>query len=81
MEMGLDRRSSFDSIHQVIFASIQTGKIPKIVIIDTDLREKAEEFQIRLTAQSLGIEYLSVYLGDIPKYLEFPAVREKLGMD
>ncbi len=81
MEMGMDKRSSFDSIHQVIFASILTGKKPKIVIIDTDLRRKAEEYQIQLAAEKLGIEYLSIYLGDIPKYLEIPSVRAKLGME
>jgi hypothetical protein len=81
MEMGLDKRSSFDSIHQVTFASILTGKKPKIVIIDTDLREKAQEYQIRLAAQKLGIAYQSVYLKEIEKLLEIPEVRARLGMD
>jgi len=77
MEFGLDKRSSFDSIHQAIFASIITGKKPKIIIIDTDLQESKEEFQIRIGAGILKIDYMSVYLNEIVSLMEIPAVREQ----
>jgi hypothetical protein len=70
MEMGLDKRSSFDSIHQAVFASIVTGKLPQIVIIDTDLRVGKEEFQIKNVAELLGIPYVQVYLQDVFKMQE-----------
>ncbi|MGR3342459.1 MAG: hypothetical protein ACU0DI_04405 [Paracoccaceae bacterium] len=80
MEFGLDKRSSFDSIHQAIFASIITGKKPKIIIIDTDLQESKEEYQIRVAAKELNIEYLSVYLNEIVMLLEIPAVRQQFDL-
>ena len=81
MEFGLDKRSSFDSIHQAIFASILTGKKPKIVIIDTDLQESKEEYQIRVGANELNIEHLSVYLNEIVRLMEIPAVRKQFNLE
>ncbi len=80
MEMGLDKRSSYDSIHQVTFGSILTGKKPRIVMIDTDLRERAVEYQLRQTAERLGITYQSFYLNEIARLLDLPEVRARLGM-
>ena len=42
-----------------------------IVIIDTDLREKKDEYQIRLVAGKLGIKYRSIYINEIVKIREF----------
>ncbi|QDC11104.1 hypothetical protein FHY55_18515 [Oceanicola sp. D3] len=57
IELGLDKRSSIDSVHQAVFAATQTGLTPKVVMIDTDGREDAYEFQVRTVAQQLGVAY------------------------
>ncbi|MEC7761770.1 MAG: hypothetical protein VX874_07695 [Pseudomonadota bacterium] len=56
-EVGLDKRSSTDSLHQALFAAQLTGKTPGIVMIDTNGREDQYEYQVRSTAQSAGVEY------------------------
>jgi len=56
-EIGLDRRSSIDSIHQAIFAAHLTGKAPAVLMIDTDGREDQFEYQVRTVAAAMGIEY------------------------
>jgi len=57
IEIGLDKRSSIDSVHQAVFAASLTGLSPMVVIIDTDGRESAYEYQIRTVSRLLGIEY------------------------
>ena len=57
IEAGLDKRSSLDSIQQAVFASIQSGKKPKVIIYDTDNTEGHFEYRIRKAAQKLGIAY------------------------
>ena len=58
-EGGLDKRSSLDSVQQVLFFGHITGKEPGIVIYDTDGIEGQYEFQIRIAAEISGIEYIS----------------------
>lgn len=57
VEIGLDKRSSIDSLHQTLFASHLTGKLPMVVLIDTDGREGKYEYQARTTAEMAGVEY------------------------
>ncbi|SMY07699.1 hypothetical protein [Flavimaricola marinus] len=58
IEVGLDnKRGSFDSVHQAVFAAYLTGKAPMVVIIDTNGREESQEFQIETVAQSFGVAY------------------------
>lgn len=57
MEMGLDRRSSLDSVQQALFAASLTGKLPMVVLIDTDGREGPFELRIRKAAEMAGVEY------------------------
>ncbi|MCO6384951.1 MAG: hypothetical protein JXQ91_11120 [Vannielia sp.] len=57
IELGLDKRSSIDSLHQAVFAASLTGKQPMVVMIDTDRREDRYEFQVRTVAQRLGVDY------------------------
>ena len=58
-EVGLDsHRSSFDSVHQALIAAHLTGKRPVVVVIDTNNREEAEEFQIETAARAAGVGYL-----------------------
>lgn len=57
LEVGLDKRSSLDSVQQALFAAHVTGKAPMVVMIDTDGREGRFEFRIRTAAKIAGIEY------------------------
>ncbi|RVT85367.1 hypothetical protein DXV76_06260 [Rhodobacteraceae bacterium CCMM004] len=61
IEVGLDnRRSAFDSVHQALFAAHATGKAPMVVMVDTDGREGAEEYQVEAAARAAGVRYVSV---------------------
>ncbi|MBF9034485.1 hypothetical protein HKCCE2091_09560 [Rhodobacterales bacterium HKCCE2091] len=58
VEIGLDdRRSSYDSVHQAIFAAHLTGREPMVVIIDTNGIEDAAEYQVETVARLAGVEY------------------------
>ena len=60
IEVGLDdRRSAQDSLHQALFAAELTGKLPMVVIIDTNGREEAMQYQVRTVARALGVSYLT----------------------
>ena len=60
IEGGLDKRSSIDSVHQVIFASILSGKKPVVVIYDTNNIIDPIEYQLSKICKKLGIEYRRV---------------------
>ena len=57
IEVGLDKRSSLDSVQQADFASWLTDKSGKVIIVDTDGYEGAIEYRIDTAARRLGIEY------------------------
>ena len=60
IEVGLDgKASSRDSVHQALFASIQTGKVPMVVIIDRDGEEGRYEYEIRAVAERAGVLFVS----------------------
>ena len=56
-EGGLDKRSSLDSLQQVLFFSHLTGKWPAVVIYDTDGKEGRFEYRIRTACQKAGVRY------------------------
>jgi hypothetical protein len=61
VEVGIDgRRSSLDSIHQALYAAELTGKLPMVVVIDTNGVEENVEFQLRTVARAAGVSYLTV---------------------
>ena len=60
IEVGLDKRSSLDSVQQALFAAHLTGKRPGILIIDTDGRVGPYETRIRAAAAMAGVEYDSI---------------------
>jgi hypothetical protein len=61
VEVGFDgRRSSLDSIHQALFAANLTGKLPMVVMIDTNGVEENVEHQVRVVARGAGVSYLTV---------------------
>ncbi|MCC1492517.1 hypothetical protein [Cognatishimia sp. F0-27] len=61
VEVGFDnKRSSFDSLHQALFAAELTGKLPMVVVIDTDGIEEAQQFQIESVSRRVGVSYLTV---------------------
>ena len=57
IEVGLDKRSSLDSVQQALFAAHLTGKRPGILIIDTDGRVGPYETRIRTAAAMAGVTY------------------------
>jgi hypothetical protein len=59
VEVGLDKRSSLDSVQQALFAASLTGKTPVVALIDTDGREGPYELRIRTAAKMAGVEYRS----------------------
>ncbi|MAM60914.1 hypothetical protein [Maritimibacter sp. UBA3975] len=62
-EFGLDRRSSFDSLHQAGVAADISGKIPAIAIIDTNRTEDRFEMQVEKAARYFGVE-VQTYTAD-----------------
>lgn len=84
IEVGLDKRSSLDSVHQAVFAAQLTGKAPMVVVIDTDGREDQYELQVRMVAGALGIPYavydeaflirwqMTSYLRNLPPVVPVP---------
>ncbi|MEO1536321.1 MAG: hypothetical protein AAFR73_01200 [Pseudomonadota bacterium] len=57
IEVGLDKATSRDSVHQAVFASFLTGKVPVIIVIDTDGLEGRYEYEMRIVARQLGVAY------------------------
>lgn len=68
IEFGYDKRSSQDSVHQAVFASIQTDKVPMVVLIDTDGEEGRWEQEMRLVTDRLGIAYHRCHLDFIIRW-------------
>ena len=64
IEGGLDKRSSLDSVHQAVFAALLTGKVPAVVIYDTDGEEGRTEYQIRRVAGRLGVMYMRLRVAE-----------------
>lgn len=61
IEVGFDaKRSTMDSLHQALFSAELTGKLPMIVVIDTNGMEESIEYQVRSVAQAAGVSYLAV---------------------
>jgi len=57
IEVGLDSRSSLDSIQQALFAAHLTGKTPVVLMIDRDGRVGPYETRIAAAARMAGVEY------------------------
>jgi len=57
-EGGKDKRSSLDSIQQVLFFKSLTNKKPAIVIYNTDNQYGKYEHRIKTVAESLGIKFI-----------------------
>lgn len=59
IEIGLDKRSSLDSVQQAEFAGWITGKAPMVIMVDRDGAEGAIEYRVRTTATRFNVEYLA----------------------
>ncbi|MGR3433489.1 MAG: hypothetical protein ACU0CO_01165 [Shimia sp.] len=77
IEVGLDRRSSLDSVHQAQFAAVQTGKQPLVIIVDTDGRLGTIEYQIETVADSLGIPYQRLTASFLQRYAMTSYLRDR----
>lgn len=61
IEVGFDaKRSSMDSLHQALFAAAQTGKLPMVVIIDTNGVEENVEYQVETVSRAANVSFLTV---------------------
>jgi len=60
VEVGMDKRSSLDSVQQALFASHLTGKAPVIYLVDTDGRIGKYETRIRAAAGMADVEFKTV---------------------
>ena len=60
IEVGLDKRSSLDSVQQALFAAELTGKAPVLMIVDSDGRMGAYETRIARAARRAGVEFRSM---------------------
>lgn len=60
IEVGMDKRSSLDSVQQADFASWLSHKKSKVIIVDTDGSEGSIEYRIDTAARRLGVEYATV---------------------
>lgn len=58
IEVGLDKRSSLDSLQQALFAAEITGKEAVVVLIDTDGRMGRFEWRIARAANIAGVSII-----------------------
>lgn len=69
IEVGLDNSSSNrDSIHQAVFASFLTDKIPLVILIDTDGFEGRYEYEMRQVTALLGVGFSRCSQGIIERW-------------
>ncbi len=59
IEVGLDKRSSLDSVQQAEFAGWLAGKEPMVILVDRDGIEGAIEYRVKIAARRLGVAYRS----------------------
>lgn len=62
IEVGLDSRSSLDSLQQATFAATLIDREPMVLIVDTDGRVGRYEYRIREAARASGVTYLNLKL-------------------
>lgn len=60
IEIGLDKRSSLDSLQQAQFAAFMADKEPMVLLVDTDGVEGRFEYRIKQVARGFGVQYQSV---------------------
>ncbi len=60
VEVGLDKRSSLDSVQQALFAAHLTGKKPVVYLINRDTRIGKYETRIRAAADMAGVRFETV---------------------
>ena len=65
IEGGKDKRSSLDSIQQVVFASILANKKPAVAIYDTDGMWGKYEHRVWAAAKDLGVKFIWFSDGEI----------------
>jgi len=46
-----------DSVQQAVFASVLTGKVPMVIVIDTDGKSDRYQYELQVVTKALGIEF------------------------
>jgi hypothetical protein len=77
IEVGLDKRSSLDSVQQALFAAAMTGKAARVVLIDTDGREGRFEYRIKTAAQAAGVAYSAIPVDTLIRHQMTSYLRER----
>lgn len=62
IEIGFDKRSARDSVHQAIFGADLRGLEPMVVIIDRDGIEDTVQYEIERVAHLTGTEFRVVHV-------------------
>lgn len=63
IELGLDKRSSLDSVQQATFAADLADRSPQVVIIDTNGEQGSIEYRIQRAAKLAGVGFNRVPVG------------------
>ena len=76
IEIGLDERvSARDSVHQAALAASFTGKVPWVILIDTDGAEGRFELEMRRVTQFLGVAYTACAAGFLESWTASAGLR------
>lgn len=60
IEVGLDKRSSLDSVQQAVFGGWLAGKEPMVIINDRDGIEGPIEYLVETAARRMGVSYQTI---------------------
>lgn len=77
IEVGMDKRSSLDSVQQAEFFAWVSGKLPMVIIVDEDGIEGPIEYQIERAAIRFGIEHRTYNADFLLRWLMTSYFREQ----
>lgn len=81
IEVGLDTRTSLDSVQQAAFAGWLSDKEPMVIIVDRDGIIGPIEYRIRTAAQQFGVEYRSITSDFLLRWRMTSYLRQKGNLD
>jgi hypothetical protein len=81
VEVGLDTRSSLDSVQQAAFAGWLSDKEPMVIIVDRDGIIGPIEYRIRTASQQFGVEYRSMSADFLLRWQMTSYFRQKGSLD
>jgi len=79
IEVGLDKVSARDSVHQALFSAHLTGKIPAVVLIDRDGFVGRFEHEMRHVTRAADVVFATCRKDFIVRWAQTRAFREGYG--